>query len=299
MELYQLKNFKMVAEVGNLTKASKRLFTSQPAVSSHIKSLEEELGVQLFVRSQKGMELTDHGAELKTYADQILAVAESMVSHAKTLQSRLSGELRIGLNSESDILRIADLYRKLSCTNPGLKISFLQSSSGEVLNNLEDNRIDAGFIYGVNQSDKIENVLLSEFELVVAGASSLPESFIRCSPDELNGYPWITTPADCPFHTVLNHLFSKYNLAPEEILLADQEQTINTMVRNGAGLALMLQRDVAKEPEKYKVWCNDDLQLQLSIAYLKRRRVDPVIQQLLLLLKSIWKSEDTSEPGSC
>lgn len=290
MELYQLKTFKMVAEIGHLTKASKRLYTSQPAVSSHIRSLEEELGIQLFLRSQKGMELTDHGEKLKAYADNILAMSDEMVSHAKALQSELSGNLRLGLNSESEILQVPELYRKLSTRNPGLKISFLQSASGEVLNNLEDDRIDAGFIYGVNESDKIDTFLLSQFELVVAGASSLPDSFSTCAATELEQYPWITTPGDCPFHTVLKNLFQRHGLKPQEVLLADQEPTINMMVKNGAGLALMLKRDADKTSD-YRVWQKERLILPLSIAFLKRRAGEPVIQQLQRVLSDIWYTE--------
>jgi len=61
MELYQLKTFVTVAEEGHLTRAAERLFTSQPAISAHIKSLEEELGVTLFHRTPKGMQLTTEG----------------------------------------------------------------------------------------------------------------------------------------------------------------------------------------------------------------------------------------------
>lgn len=293
VELYQLKTFKMVAEIGHLTKASKRLYTSQPAVSSHIKSLEEELGVQLFVRSQKGMELTGHGVELKAYADKILAMSDDMVSCAKQLQNELCGDLRLGLNSESDILQIPELYKRLTKINPGLKISFLQSASGEVLNNLEDERIDAGFIYGVNESEKIETFPLCSFDLVVAGSVDLPESFPGCSPKELEQYPWITTPHDCPFQTVLTDVFQRHQLKPQEVLLADQEPTINMMVKNGAGLALMLKRDAACS-DHYRIWEGEELLLPLSMAFLKRRGREPVIQQLLSVLSDIWNIKESS-----
>ncbi|MES9912641.1 MAG: LysR family transcriptional regulator, partial [Candidatus Sedimenticola sp. 4PFRAG1] len=54
MELYQLKTFVKVADEGHLTRAAEQLFTSQPAISAHIKALEEELGVVLFQRTPKG-----------------------------------------------------------------------------------------------------------------------------------------------------------------------------------------------------------------------------------------------------
>lgn len=72
MEFYQLRTFTMVAEEGHLTRAARRLNASQPAVSAHIKSLEDELRVSLFLRTPKGMVLTDAGKKLKAHADKAL-----------------------------------------------------------------------------------------------------------------------------------------------------------------------------------------------------------------------------------
>jgi DNA-binding transcriptional LysR family regulator len=62
VELYQLKTFVPVAEEGNLTRAAEKLFISQPAISAQIKALEEELRVELFRRSARGMTLTEGAA---------------------------------------------------------------------------------------------------------------------------------------------------------------------------------------------------------------------------------------------
>ena len=75
MELYHLKTFVTVAEEGHLTRAAERLFTSQPAISAHIKALEEELGVTLFERTPKGMQLSPAGAQLLAQAQRTLAAA--------------------------------------------------------------------------------------------------------------------------------------------------------------------------------------------------------------------------------
>jgi DNA-binding transcriptional LysR family regulator len=64
MELYQLRSFAAVAELGHLTRASERLHISQPAVSAQIKALEDELGVALFERVSSGMVLTSAGRKL-------------------------------------------------------------------------------------------------------------------------------------------------------------------------------------------------------------------------------------------
>ena len=72
MELHQLRTFVAVAEEGHLTRAAERMFVSQPAVSSHVKALEAELGVALFDRTPKGMRLTREGERLLGRARRIV-----------------------------------------------------------------------------------------------------------------------------------------------------------------------------------------------------------------------------------
>ena len=108
MELYQLKTFVMVAAEENLTRASERLYTSQPAVSAHIKALEEELGVALFIRSKKGMQLTKEGQLLLPKALEILDSAGDLLNQARRLQGKPIGNTRIAVSSNSPHLGIMD-----------------------------------------------------------------------------------------------------------------------------------------------------------------------------------------------
>ena len=71
MELYQLRTFAAVAEEGHLTRAAERLHLSQPAVSGHIKALEQELDVRLFERTATGMVLTEPGRQLLGHANKV------------------------------------------------------------------------------------------------------------------------------------------------------------------------------------------------------------------------------------
>ena len=98
MEFYQRQTFITVAEGKTLTRAARRMNTSQPAVSAHIKALEEELGLPLCNRSSKGMEMTRHGLALKEDGLRILAAGTRFLNHAKELKQDLSGDLAIDLN---------------------------------------------------------------------------------------------------------------------------------------------------------------------------------------------------------
>ena len=95
MEIQQLKYFLAVAEEENLTKASKKLNTVQSNTTAKLKQLEEELGQKLFIRSKKGMKLTERGESLVLYARNILEIESNII---RDMKSELDpfGSLSIG-----------------------------------------------------------------------------------------------------------------------------------------------------------------------------------------------------------
>lgn len=291
MELYQLKTFTMVAEEGNLTRAAKRLYASQPAVSAHIKALEDELGVSLFLRTPKGMVLTAAGRELKEHADRVLATIEEMVRAAGKMRGVLQGELRIGINALPETLRIPELFTKVRKHHPGLQIHLLQAMTGEVVERLENGSLDAGFMYGEHEQEKILVTELRQLRLVVAGPAKWHTELAQAPAESLGIFPWIMTPDDCPFHTVAVEFFARHDLQPLQIALVDQESLIKTMIRTGAGLSLLLEEEVAADAAggHLAVWKEEELRITLSIACLKRRQDEPMLQALFSVLSRIWE----------
>lgn len=289
MELYHLRTFTMVAEEGHLTRAAKRLHASQPAISAHIKALEDELGVTLFQRTPKGMTLTSDGRQLKEHADRALAVVGEMVIYAGKLRETLTGELRIGINTGGDSLRIPELFRVMKARHPHLTMHLLQCMTGEVLNKLEDGLLDAGFMYGENSSDKVYSAELKEMELVVAGPLAWRDRLQDADPAELDTFPWIMTPADCPFSNIANRLFKTHGLLPAQIMLVDQESTIESMIKAGTGISLLpKQATLDERAGQFSVWKKEHLTISLSVACLKRRKDEPVLQTLFSVLSGIW-----------
>ena len=83
MTLQQLKYVITVAECGNITEAAEKLFIAQPSLTSAIHSIEDEMGITAFIRSNKGVELTRNGEVLLSYARQVLEQADLMTEHFK------------------------------------------------------------------------------------------------------------------------------------------------------------------------------------------------------------------------
>src|SRR5262245_64957624 len=119
MELRHLRYFVSVAEAGSVSKAALQVHISQPAVSRQIRDLEAELGVLLFVRVGRRIELTAHGEDLLKRSEDVLAQAASLVEHARTLGGGLTGVLRIGATPQAIQAGLADFVPNLTRAQPG------------------------------------------------------------------------------------------------------------------------------------------------------------------------------------
>lgn len=287
----------MVADEGNLTRAARRLHTSQPAISAQIKALEDELGVHLFIRTPKGMVLTADGLKLRKHAGQVLATVAAMEQEAGQMRGVLRGQLKIGINAEPEVLQIGELFAMMHAQHPELHLHLLQAMSGEVPAKLESGELDAGFMFGKVQSEKVYAAGLQQLELVVAGAPRLQEELAAASVEQLGGYPWIFTPEDCPFNTVATEFFSRHGLTPTQAALIDDESIIRLMVKNGVGLSLLLRHDTIGRTgeERLAVWEKERLVLPLSIGCLQRRKDEPMLQTLLAVLSELWQPEAGTE----
>ncbi len=114
MDIHQLKTFVTVAREGSITRASDLLFLSQPAVSAHIKAMEDTLGILLFDRTPKGMVLTHGGHRLLVKAEDVLCSHQRFLSEATRIKGILSGKLRLGVGGHASSEALGRLLCSLS-----------------------------------------------------------------------------------------------------------------------------------------------------------------------------------------
>ena len=297
MELYQLKTFIAVAEEGNLTKAADRIFASQPAVSAHIKALEEELGLPLFVRTPRGMQLTDIGKGLKMKAESILLAADDMLNQAKTFREELTGNLSVALNTDSEFLRITDLITAMSETQPKLKLKLLLSNSHSILKDVRDRRIDAGFSFFDNHYAEVSEITLEEIPVRIVAPASWSAKVEGKSIDQLAGMPWIRPHEDCPFMKVMDALFAESGITIADHIEADSEDIIRGLVAAGKGLSILKQGDADSMVQAgTAVICDAGPPLSVSInfVYAKNRENDPLIRALVDSIRAVWLGEEAA-----
>ena len=193
MELRHLRYFIMLAEELHFGKAAARLFISQPPLSRQIKELEEELGVILFLRSNKRVVLTEAGQFFLKQVREIFGKIEAARQQTLQIHHSLAGEIRIGYISSVDKGRLGQLIQSLQDEYPYLQTKIFELRTEKQIHALEDGRIDIGIIRGPNLSPQLltEKLYDDVFCLALPKKMKLPNDL-----SILGTYPCISYHAD-------------------------------------------------------------------------------------------------------
>lgn len=164
MTFEQLTTFFWVARLGGFRRASEQLNLSQPAISTRIATLEEELGVKLIDRTSKGVRLTKSGTSLLGYAEQMLFVKEEIIKRVANT-AEVEGLFRIGSAETIAQAWLPDFLNAFSREFPRVNIDLTVDISGNLRNALLQQDVDLAFLMGPVSEFTVENVALPEFHL--------------------------------------------------------------------------------------------------------------------------------------
>lgn len=139
-ELYKI--FYVVATTQNITKASEKLNISQPAVTKHIKNLEEQLGVNLFIRTRKGVTLTPIGQKLFLEIKNALTIFENIENDIKNYNKENHGTIRIGISTTLVRLILLDYIKNFNKKYPNVHIEIYTDTTKEHLKLLQNGLLD-------------------------------------------------------------------------------------------------------------------------------------------------------------
>ncbi|WP_128642560.1 LysR family transcriptional regulator [Rhodococcus opacus] len=146
MELRQLQYFVTVADEGTFTRAATRLVISQPGISSSIKELERELGVELFVRRARRVELTEAGRELYAGARRALAALDATSEQVRRSKRTAKRTLTIGSIPSFAGLDLAALVSKFIAQNPDVNVAITVGFPLDLFRKVHDSEIDLAFV---------------------------------------------------------------------------------------------------------------------------------------------------------
>ncbi|PCR94719.1 LysR family transcriptional regulator [Pseudomonas fluorescens] len=275
MTLTQLEIFSLVAELRGFTLAAHRLGISQSAVSHALKSLEQELGVELLRRHQSHVELSDIGEQLLLRARAMLGLANTLRQEAADARGMKRGTLRIGsFGPTSSIRLLPNILRHYREAHPGIEVHIDEGPDRQVVQWLEERRIDIGFV--VLPEDRFDTFALVEDQMVAL----LPLDHPLATRDtltlkELCNDPFVLTEAGSS--ELVSRMFNAAKLSPN--IRYRCSQLLSTLDTVGRGDAITVVAEgslpVEADPRYVKRPLSPIVQRQVGLAVLDQRQASP------------------------
>lgn len=288
MEIHQLKTFIAVAREGSITRASERLFLSQPAVSAHIKAMEDILGLTLFDRTVRGMNLTSHGQRILTKAEKTLDIHRELIHEAGRIKGLLAGKMRIGVGGRSNNEAIGRLLRLFSEDHPEVAISLQHGTSTGILDSIRSGALDAGFYNEAGEPDgDLATIELARFPIYVAAPAGMVDMTRPPDWSVLSQMPWIFPHTSLCCGGAAEHLFRTHNFRPSRTISIDRESMTCQMLAERLGIGL-LHGDTALEAQRrgeIDIVCEAHASVRNLFAHLASRAQDPLFAAVLAALR--------------
>jgi DNA-binding transcriptional LysR family regulator len=250
MELRHLRTIAAVARHGSFTKAAEELYLAQSAISQQIRRLEAELGVEVFRRSSRRVELTAEGRVILGYAQRVLAEVDGLQSELEELTGLLRGQLRIGGVYPTGPYDLFGMLADFRAAHPGVAIHMVEDTQDGVLAALEADELDCAF--SALNPDALGNefaaTLLWEDEIVVAVplghrlAAGKQVTFEELAAEDLIAYR-----ENSALRRRLERTMAERGLEPRNAFICTEMAAVRGLASKGLGVAVM-PRSVAEQP---------------------------------------------------
>ena len=287
MTLTQLEIFSLVAELRGFTAAANRLGISQSAVSHALKSLELELGVELLRRHQSQVELSDVGQQLLLRARAMLGLANTLRQEAADARGMKRGTLRIGSFGPTSSIKLLPLIlQQYRAAHPGIEVHIDEGPDRQVLQWLEERRIDIGFV--VLPEERFDTVALIEDQMVALLPAGHPLAVHNSlSLKDLCDFPFVLTEAGSS--ELVSRLFTTARLTPNIRYRCSQLISTLDVVARGDGVTVVAEGSLPNQIDSrcVKKQLSPAVLRQVGLAVLDRRQASPATLAFIKLAESL------------
>jgi DNA-binding transcriptional LysR family regulator len=287
MTLTQLEIFSLVAELRGFTAAATRLGIGQSAVSHAIKTLEQELGVELFRRHQSLVEPSDIGQQLLLRARAMLGLANTLRQEAADARGMRRGTLRIGsFGPTSSMKLLPSILERFRALNPGIEVHVDEGPDRQVLQWLDERRIDVGFV--VLPEERFDTFALMEDQMVALLPAAHPlAAQANLKLGELCNDPFILTEAGSS--ELVWRLFNAARLTPNVRYRCSQLLSTLDIVSRGDAVSVVSEGSLPPldDPRIAKRALSPRVPRQIGMAVLDRRQASPATLAFIELAQAL------------
>lgn len=291
-DLNLFKTFYIVAKYNSFTKASKKLYISQPAVTQAIKKLEEQLNVELFKRKANGIFLTNAGQIVFYYAEQLWNLAEANNNLIKKIKEVQIETINVGVPTHIGTFYFINFLIEFNRRYPKVKVNIINKKSDEMIKMLEKRELDV--VIDTDMRSVNNNIIQIDEILKLEGCFVGNEKFKKISEkgiisvSQLNSYPLIL-----PSHTTANRktidfYFKQKNIELNPLIEANSSSISKGIIKQGIGIGWMIKEFVKDDLEKgilYEIKVDvEQVLTPVSIAY-NIKYVNEVVKDLINICK--------------
>jgi DNA-binding transcriptional LysR family regulator len=248
MDLKILELFCRIVELGSFSRAAEAVALTQPTVSGHIKTLEDEIGLRLFERTSRRVRPTQAGEILYGYALRMLALRAEARQAIGEHRGGLSGHLTVGGSSIPGAYILPALAARFKAAHPGIRLTLEVRDSREIVRAVAEGACEAGLVGARFPESRARYESFGHDELVLAVPASHAWAARRTvRVGELAGQPVILRERGSGTRKVTEEALAAHGLTAEAMpvaLEAGSNEAVRQAVKAGAGVAVISQRAI-------------------------------------------------------
>lgn len=247
MLLSQVVAFVEVARLGSVSRAADALFVTQPALTARVQALERVLGAPLFVRTPRGMKLTDTGEAFLPYAARALEALADGRRLVHAFERGGAGRLALGAAPAIGAYVLPALLKRFSAGHPRVSVSVKTGHSEEVLELVLQEEVDVGLVRALRHPEIVSTPLYDDRLILVVEPEHPFAARGRVALEEMSREQLVLFDRTSSYHELTNGFFRRAGVVPGGIMELDNIDAAKKMVREGFGVALLPHTAVADE----------------------------------------------------
>jgi DNA-binding transcriptional LysR family regulator len=247
MDFDQLETFLEVARHASFSRAAEKRFRTQPAISSQIRALEEEVGAKLFDRSGGKVSLTAGGKAFQKYVGQTLEARKAMLVAIAEMEHVPRGEIIVGANEGTCLHILPQVFADFKTQYPGVSVNIKRSDYAKILESIIDNSVDFGVVSLPVTDSRLKVVLIHRDELVIIAPPRHPLGKMKSAMiADVAKFPLVVPKAG---HTrdALDQLFHERRLKPNYTMELDSSELLKRFVAADVGVGFIARSNVEED----------------------------------------------------
>jgi LysR family transcriptional regulator, low CO2-responsive transcriptional regulator len=239
MDFDQLETFQEVARLSSFSRAAEKRFRTQPAISSQIRSLEEEVGAKLLDRSGGKVSLTASGKLFLKYVEDTIEARRSIFTAIAETERVPRGEIIVGANEGTCLHILPEVFADFKKQYPDVAVSIKRADYAKILESVIDNSVDFGVVSLPVTDTRLTVVLIHRDELVAIAPPHHPIAKMKSiTLSEIANYP-LLIPKVGHTRDALENLFHERRLKPRFSMELDSSELLKRFVAVDVGIGFI------------------------------------------------------------